>query len=437
MKKLLFAIIMTAVMSVGTACAAGIDECEGNQVKLQIDNPMMNVCGVVKEVDEGRGTVPMLDNGHTLVPIRAIIEAFGGYVGWEEETSSVYVELRGKSAKVTVDSPDAVLYKDGGEEVVTLSAAPKIVNGRTMLPLRFISESVGLTVDWNGDERVITITLPKSAPVSFANVGGEFYPIGDLLDVRIGAKDMAVYSCGGEDHMVKTNIVSTETVEWELGVIYDFYDPETSLSSITVDGTEFKIPNVFNLEYVGVADLSSNADGFEIVVVDSGVSDDYSAMVLTYNDDEIVCTNIYGGMTYDYYANGTGTVYCDGKGNFVDNYIGFTEPMYAFDVTSIRGGKNDFVGEVNVFEPDVIGKELVFGRDLFAYYIEVDEYPQEFEDVWSLYSEHTLKTVKKGTPVIVDDIKYWYDEETGERYLTGYYARVNGKKCVIQLQYAG
>lgn len=436
MKKILFMLLAMMLLASGSVSAAGIEECGGNEVKLQIGNPVMNACGMIKEIDEGRGTAPIIDNDTTLVPARAVIEAFGGYISWDEESRAVYVNLRGKSSKVTIDSTEAVVYTDDVEEIVSLATAPKIINDRTMLPLRFISESVGLLVDWNGDEKVITVSQPKSQPVKFANVEGEFYPIGDLFDIHMDANDTTEYSYGGKKYEIKTNINNLEDIDWSM-VEYNDYDTEVSISSISVDGTEYHIPNVFNLEYVGVADISSGADGFEIVVVDSGLSDDYTVTVFTYNQYGLVWTNIYEGMTYEFYTNGTGTVYCDKIGNIINQYIGFTDPMYAFRIDTIKGGDGNvpLEGEVTVLEPDVVGKEMVFGIDLFAYYFEVEEYPADFYDAWNMQGE--LKTVNKGTSVIIDEIKYWYDEETGERSVLGYYARVDGKKCVIHLHYAG
>jgi hypothetical protein len=43
----------------------------------------MTVNGVKKEIDPGRGTVPVIVKGRTLVPIRAIIEELGGTIGWD------------------------------------------------------------------------------------------------------------------------------------------------------------------------------------------------------------------------------------------------------------------------------------------------------------------------------------------------------------------
>lgn len=44
----------------------------------------MTVNGVTREIDPGRGTSPVIVNGRTLLPIRAIIEALGGSVAWDQ-----------------------------------------------------------------------------------------------------------------------------------------------------------------------------------------------------------------------------------------------------------------------------------------------------------------------------------------------------------------
>ena len=62
-------------------------------VSLQINDPIMEVNGVETEIDIGRGTKPIVTNGRTLVPIRAIIEAFDGVVGWDGDTQTVKLTM--------------------------------------------------------------------------------------------------------------------------------------------------------------------------------------------------------------------------------------------------------------------------------------------------------------------------------------------------------
>lgn len=122
-------------------------------VSLQIDNPTMEINGACREIDLGRGTVPVVINGRTLVPIRAIIEAFGGTVGWDGASRTVTLTLDSDVIKLTIDSNDAYL----NDKKETLDVSPAIVNGRTMLPIRFIAEGFNLGVAWEADTRTVTV----------------------------------------------------------------------------------------------------------------------------------------------------------------------------------------------------------------------------------------------------------------------------------------
>ncbi len=126
---------------------------------LQIGNPVMTINGTSQEIDPGRGTTPINDNGSTLLPIRAIVEAMGGYIGWEAQEQRITMVVNGraiihmilgsKTAQVNlVDKP--------------LNVPAKSVNGRTMVPVRFVSENLGCTVDWNGTTQSVTINYTEN-----------------------------------------------------------------------------------------------------------------------------------------------------------------------------------------------------------------------------------------------------------------------------------
>ena len=122
-------------------------------IKLQIDNPKMTVNDLEKEVDPGRGTTPVVVNNRTLVPIRAVIEAMGGTVAWNGKDSRVDITLKGKTIKLWINKLEAKV----GNETKVLEVAPSIIKGRTMIPLRFVTENLGATLEWNGVERKITL----------------------------------------------------------------------------------------------------------------------------------------------------------------------------------------------------------------------------------------------------------------------------------------
>lgn len=122
-------------------------------VSLQIDDPVMEVNGVDTEIDVGRGTKPIIIDGRTLVPIRAIIEAFDGVVGWDGMTQTVELTMEDDVITLVIDSKTAYL----NNKAHTLDVAPTVINERTMLPIRFIAEGFNLGVAWEGDTQTVTI----------------------------------------------------------------------------------------------------------------------------------------------------------------------------------------------------------------------------------------------------------------------------------------
>ncbi len=122
-------------------------------VKLVISNPIMEVNGKNEEIDDGRGTTPVIINNRTLVPIRAIIEAFGGSVSWNEGSQCVLLAMNGNKIELYINSPTAFLNGDAH----TLDTAPVIINERTMLPIRFIAEGFNIGVAWEAEEQRVSL----------------------------------------------------------------------------------------------------------------------------------------------------------------------------------------------------------------------------------------------------------------------------------------
>lgn len=127
-------------------------------ITLRIDDPQMTVNGTTQNIDD-EGTVPVVVNERTLVPIRAIIEAMGGKVDWDGDTRTVTLDYNDNEIRLVIDSTTAYLNGAANE----LDTAPAIINERTMLPIRFVSESFGFDVEWNGETQTITITRSQAA----------------------------------------------------------------------------------------------------------------------------------------------------------------------------------------------------------------------------------------------------------------------------------
>lgn len=122
-------------------------------ITLKIGSPQMSVDGAGRQIDPGRSTSPVEVNGRTMVPIRAIIEAMGGEVAWDEAEQKATVKMKDDVVDLWIGKNTA---RVNGAETRT-DAAPSLINGRTMLPLRFISESLGSQVKWDGNTSRVTI----------------------------------------------------------------------------------------------------------------------------------------------------------------------------------------------------------------------------------------------------------------------------------------
>lgn len=99
-------------------------------------------------------TSPIIEEGFSLVPMRALFEAEGATITWNENTRTVTAVK--DDTTVTYQIGDTFAYKN--KERLELPIPGKIIDGFTMMPLRFISESLGNLVKWHDYSRSITIS---------------------------------------------------------------------------------------------------------------------------------------------------------------------------------------------------------------------------------------------------------------------------------------
>lgn len=152
-RKICFVLPFVFLMLLLLMATVYADSNKEDIIILKVGSPNMLVNSIEEEIDEN-GTVPVLSDGKTLVPIRAIIESMGGSVEWQESESKVIAALNGKEVELQLNSNAA---KVNGVEV-EIDTAPVVINGRTMLPLRFVSENLGLCVNWEENTQSISIT---------------------------------------------------------------------------------------------------------------------------------------------------------------------------------------------------------------------------------------------------------------------------------------
>ena len=152
--KLSFLIVFSLIISLFIPCFSFASEfSEDVVINMQINNPIMTVNGIQTEIDAGRNTKPVIENGRTLVPIRAIIESIGGRVEWENETQSTLLYHEDDIIKLQLNNFTAYV----NNKPYTLDVCPIVINERTMLPIRFIAEGFNLAVSWNENSKTVVI----------------------------------------------------------------------------------------------------------------------------------------------------------------------------------------------------------------------------------------------------------------------------------------
>ncbi|HWQ22080.1 MAG TPA: stalk domain-containing protein [Clostridia bacterium] len=105
---------------------------------------------------------PVIQNGRTLLPVRYVAEPLGATVAWAAGTRTVTIQRAGLTLALVVGKATAVV----NGRILPIDAAdsrivPVILQGRTMLPARFVAEQLGCAVTYDPVTRVVTVTYPK------------------------------------------------------------------------------------------------------------------------------------------------------------------------------------------------------------------------------------------------------------------------------------
>jgi len=148
-------LIMTVLFSVVVTTAMA-----GDNIKVKIGGEPVNF-----------DVQPQLINNRTMVPLRAIFEALGATVDWNGETQTVTSTKGDTTISLTINNP--VMTVNGAE--VTLDSPACLVDGRTLVPVRAISEAFNLPVEWVDSTK--TVKIKKKVSV----IADEFRKITDFV----------------------------------------------------------------------------------------------------------------------------------------------------------------------------------------------------------------------------------------------------------------
>ena len=161
MKKLFF-LVLLMILIVPTYALNSV-KIDKKDVKVLDANVLVNGSPIQSDF------TPYVTKGRTFVPVRELTEGLGAEVNWDGENMTVEIKFGEKTILLKINSD--VTYVDGKKKIVEEDQVPKLalyssprVETKTMIPLRFVSETLGYNVSW--DEKTSTVLIATGENIS-------------------------------------------------------------------------------------------------------------------------------------------------------------------------------------------------------------------------------------------------------------------------------
>ena len=139
-KKICAGLALT--MSITASAFVGV-MAEEDVVSVSVDNTMV-------AFDQN----PVIIDGYTLVPVRAVFEQAGAKVDWNQDTQTATISK--DEYTITIKYGDTALYKNGYR--VELEKQATMINNRILIPVRAIAEAMDFAVTWDGHHSLVLIS---------------------------------------------------------------------------------------------------------------------------------------------------------------------------------------------------------------------------------------------------------------------------------------
>ena len=155
MKKWLkrsLALVMSAILIAGLMCT-GVSAAEDRPVKVELDGRAVSFTDAEPQVLDGR----------TYVPFRAVFEALGAEVGFDESARTVSAKRNGTTVIIPIDSHEITVNSNGIVYTDYMDATAYVgETGRTYIPVRYAAEALGCCVGWDADDRTVILVDTQS-----------------------------------------------------------------------------------------------------------------------------------------------------------------------------------------------------------------------------------------------------------------------------------
>lgn len=221
---LLFIAILATVMHTDYSYAE-VNNTEFVDLVFTVDSKFYFSKSLKKPLD----AAPFIENGNALVPFRVILEELGYNIEWNSSNSTITALSENSKIQLRINNNTAFV----NDEPIQMAVAPKIIGGRTVVPLRFVSENSGANVVWDAKTKSIYIT----------RVGK--YDTGAVLFYEKDSKNNnKLYIYDGEEFRV-IPMVNKEIVNWysyKGKILITLFDNETSKNNFVMfENDDFKM----------------------------------------------------------------------------------------------------------------------------------------------------------------------------------------------------
>ena len=264
---------------------------------------------------------PKIENDRVMVPMRTVFEAFGAKVKWDGESGTVTAKKKSDTVEMTVNSTE---MKKNDEEI-TSDVAPVIENGRTLIPLRAVSELLDLEVSWDDETKTVSITKDDEQD--------------DLWKENTGSIDLTKFTVTGTGNTAENGVI-TITEAGDYTVTGNCSDGQIIIDS---EGkVKLRLSGMSLTNKDGAAIYIKNADKAFITLTED--TENYLSDGEVYaNEDEKACITAKDNLEIK------------GKGNLEIN-ANYNHGIKASDSLEIENGnititsKNDAINVNDTFE---------------------------------------------------------------------------------------
>jgi hypothetical protein len=285
--------------------------------------------------------LPITVNNRTLVPLRTISEALGAQVSWDAVAQTVTATKDTTTIIVKIGNTQATV----NGETKNLDVPAQIINDRTMVPVRFISESLGAKVDWDENSQTVTISdsgsWGPSRPTFTINKPADHVTFDSITDNPAQGDERNFMQVRGATDSNETYADRISLTPGKEYVVYIYYH-NNAASNLNASGTG--IANGVYIKAQIPAVVSNGSTGTKAVGYVGARNAD---PIEVWND--ISFTNNSGGDISLRYIPDSATIHNFGKTNGValSNSIITSGAEIGFDsLDGVIPGCNDYAGYV-------------------------------------------------------------------------------------------